>query len=79
MTAEPENRVLFTTQQQDVAQDGSRMIRLEVTQLRPYDRNPRRCQNNEYERIKASIRAQGLDQPLMVTRRPAVTDYMLLA
>jgi ParB family protein of integrating conjugative element (PFGI_1 class) len=79
MTAEPENRVLFTTQQQDVAQDGSRMIRLEVTQLRPYDRNPRRCQNNEYERIKASIRAQGLDQPLVVTRRPAVTDYMLLA
>lgn len=55
------------------------MIRLEVTQLRAYDRNPRRCQNSEYERIKASIRVQGLDQPLVVTCRPGETDYMLLA
>jgi ParB family protein of integrating conjugative element (PFGI_1 class) len=55
------------------------MIRLEVTRLLGYDRNPRRCRNSEYERIKASIRSQGLDQPLVVTRRPGETDYMLLA
>lgn len=79
MTAEPEIRVPRIPQQQAAAPDDTRMIRLEVTQLRAYDRNPRRCQNSEYKRIKASIRAQGLDQPLVVTCRPGETDYMLLA
>ncbi len=64
---------------QDDAQGDKRVIRLEITQLRTYDRNPRRCQNGEYERIKASIRAQGLDQPLVVTRRPGEADYMLMS
>ena len=59
--------------------DDTCMLRLEVTQLRTYDRNPRRCQNGEYERIKASIRAEGLDQPLVVTRRPGEESYMPLA
>jgi len=79
MAAETENRVPLTPPAQDVALDNSRLIRLEVTQLRAYDRNPRRSPNSEYERIKASIRAQGLDQPLVVTCRPGETDYMLLA
>ena len=79
MTAEPEIRVPRIPQQQAAAPDDTRMIRLEVTQLRAYDRNPRRCQISEYKRIKASIRAQGLDQPLVVTCRPGETDYMLLA
>lgn len=79
MTAEPEIRVPRIPKQQAAAPDDTRMIRLEVTQLRAYDRNPRRCQNSEYKRIKASIRAQGLDQPLVVTCRPGETDYMLLA
>lgn len=77
MTAEPENRAALTPQ--DAASGNAHLIRLEVTQLRAYDRNPRRCPNSEYARIKASIRAQGLDQPLVVTRRPGETDYMLLA
>jgi len=77
--AETESRVPLTPSAQDVALDSSRLIRLEVTQLRSYDRNPRRSPNGEYERIKASIRAQGLDQPLVMTRRPGETDYMLLA
>ena len=79
MAAETENRVPLTPPAQGVALDNSRLIRLEVTQLRSYDRNPRQCPNSEYERIKASIRAQGLDQPLVVTCRPGETDYMLLA
>ncbi len=79
MTAEPENWVALMPQEQDGAPEDARLIRLEVTQLRAYDRNPRRCPNNEYERIKASIRAQGLDQPLLVTCRPGETDYMNLA
>jgi len=79
MTAKPENWVAITPQEQDTAPDDTRLIRLEVTQLRTYDRNPRHCQNNEYARIKASIRTQGLDQPLVVTCRPGETNYMLMA
>ena len=37
---------------------------VEVTRIHHYARNPRRQANPEYHRIKASIRAQGLDQPL---------------
>lgn len=79
MTAETNNRAPLPSLEQDIALDNSRLIRLEVTQLRSYDRNPRRCPNSEYERIKASIRAQGLDQPLVVTSRPGETGYLLLA
>ena len=42
-------------------------MRLEVTQIKAYERNPRRSENPEYDRIKASIQANGLDQPLIVT------------
>ena len=79
MAAEAENLAPRTPPAQDVAPDNSSLIRLEVTQLGSYDRNPRRCANREYERIKASIRAQGLDQPLVVTCRPDETGYVLLA
>ena len=47
MKAEPANWVAHISPQQDAAPDDSHLIRLEVTQLRAYDRNPRRCQNNE--------------------------------
>jgi ParB family protein of integrating conjugative element (PFGI_1 class) len=52
-------------------------LRLEVTRIKTYDRNPRRSENPEYDRIKASIRANGMDQPLVVTRRPDETDYVV--
>ena len=45
------------------------------THLQPYDRNPRHDRNPEFDRIKASIRAHGLDQPLVITQRPGATDY----
>ncbi|WP_369157088.1 ParB family protein [Candidatus Thiodiazotropha sp. LNASS1] len=50
---------------------------LDVRCIRPYERNPRQCENPEYDRIKASIRAIGLDQPLVVTQRPGTTDYIV--
>ncbi len=50
---------------------------LEVDRIRPYDRNPRRTANSEYEAIKESIRAVGMDQTLTVTRRPGDEDYMI--
>ena len=79
MMVEPAIRESLSLREHGAVPDDARLLRLEVTQLRAYDRNPRRCQNNEYDRIKASIRAQGLDQPLVVTCRPGERDYMLLS
>lgn len=52
-------------------------ITLPIAQLRAYEKNPRQGDNPEYARIKASIRAYGLDQPLIVTQRPDQSDYVL--
>lgn len=54
-------------------------LKIPVDRIRTYDHNPRRSENPEFLRIKASIRAQGLDQPLVVTQRPGDTDYMTYA
>ncbi len=56
-----------------------RLLELPVSAIRPYDQNPRHGDNPEYQRIKASVRAQGLDQPLVVTQRPGESTYMLQA
>ena len=52
-------------------------VRVEITRIRTYERNPRRTTNPEYDRIKDSIRAQGLDQPLVITQRPGEADYVV--
>ena len=52
---------------------------LDVGDIRPYEHNPRRAPHAEYGRIKASIRADGLEQPLVVTRRPGESAYRLHA
>lgn len=54
-------------------------MQVEITRIRAYDRNPRRSENPEYDRIKASIRADGMDQPLVITCRPGETDYVVHA
>lgn len=53
------------------------LIRLNLDQIRRYERNPRRFGNAEYEDIRESIRQRGLDQPLVVTQRPGETFYVL--
>jgi len=50
---------------------------LPIDQIQRYERNPRRSQNPEFDRIKASIRANGLDQPLIITQRPETADYFV--
>ncbi|MEW8232485.1 MAG: ParB family protein [Candidatus Thiodiazotropha endolucinida] len=55
----------------------SEAILLDIHCIKPYERNPRQCENPEYDRIKVSIRANGLDQPLVVTQRPGTTDYIV--
>ena len=57
----------------------ARAIRLEVTRIKLYERNPRRSKNPEYDRIKASILATGMDQVLRVTMRPGDDQYIVQA
>ncbi|MCP4042791.1 MAG: ParB N-terminal domain-containing protein, partial [Gammaproteobacteria bacterium] len=55
----------------------STLVEVSITQIHPYERNPRQGRNPEYDRIKASIRTSGLDQPLVITQRPGSTDYIV--
>jgi ParB family protein of integrating conjugative element (PFGI_1 class) len=50
---------------------------LDVGEITLYDHNPRHSANPKFDVIKASIRAQGMDQPLVVTQRPGETAYMI--
>ena len=50
---------------------------LDVREIALYDHNPRQSANPKFDVIKASIRAQGMDQPLVVTQRPGETGYMI--
>ncbi len=59
--------------------DTTTPMHVEITRIRAYDRNPRRSENPEYDRIKASICADGMDQPLVITCRPGETDYVVHA
>ena len=51
--------------------------RVPLVQIHPFERNPRLSPNPEYDRIKDSIRQNGLDQPLVITRRPGAGDYIV--
>ncbi len=61
-----------------VADDAEVMV-LDVCCIKPYEHNPRRNVNPEYDRIKDSIRSSGLDQLLVITQRPQATDYIVHA
>ncbi|MCP5445356.1 MAG: ParB N-terminal domain-containing protein [Chromatiaceae bacterium] len=55
----------------------SQPMMVPLERIHPYDRNPRQGNNPEYDRIKASIRTMGLDQPLTITQRPGASDYIV--
>jgi ParB family protein of integrating conjugative element (PFGI_1 class) len=57
----------------------SDLLMVDSSKIRPYERNPRQGRNPEYDRIKDSIRNNGLDQPLVITQRPGATDYIVHA
>ena len=54
-------------------------IELPVDAIRPYENNPRRNGNERFEDIKASIRANGIHNPLTVTRRPGEPHFIVEA
>ena len=57
--------------------DAPTAMQVEITRINMYERNPRHGDHPEYDRIKDSIRAQGMDQPLVITCRPGDTDYVV--
>lgn len=58
--------------------DGS-LTTLRVTDIQPYENNPRQAGNPLFDTIKASIRQRGMDAPLKVTRRPGSMHYVVAA
>ena len=54
-------------------------LELDVDDIRPYDRNPRRTVNAKFAEIKESIRASGIRNPLTVTRRPGDEHFIVEA
>lgn len=53
----------------------STLLKLNLDQIRCYERNPRKFGNPEYHNIKESIRLRGLEQKLVVTQRPGDELY----
>lgn len=52
-------------------------IRLKVTEVATYERNPRRVSLDRIAELKESIRANGIEQIVTVTRRPSETHYVV--
>ena len=75
MKAEKEAPALANGHRQTTGQ----VICIDVGKIDLYDRNPRRSRNPAYDRIKASIVANGIDQPLIVTQRPGEERYVVHA
>ncbi len=52
-------------------------MRLPIKKIDKYDRNPRKSKNPEYNSILESLRANGQEEALTVTRRPGSENYMI--
>jgi ParB family protein of integrating conjugative element (PFGI_1 class) len=61
----------------EISVAGTETLRVNVNDIQHYSRNPRRQLNSEYDRIKASIHAGGLDQPLVISQPPGMDTYIL--
>lgn len=53
------------------------VIRLKITDVAVYERNPRRASHERIVELKESIRANGIEQIVTVTRRPGETRYLV--
>ncbi|PJG81924.1 ParB family protein [Caviibacterium pharyngocola] len=52
-------------------------ITVTLDKLRPYEHNPRKTRNPNFEAIKESIRRRGLDHKPNITRRPGEDFYII--
>ncbi len=53
------------------------LLFLPIARVKQYDKNPRRFNNPNYYKIKDSISKDGLNQPLVVSRRPDEVDFVV--
>lgn len=60
-----------------LSQEMEGLIQLKISDVDPYDKNPRQHENERYDDIKESIRVTNVLSPLVVTRRPGATRYMV--
>ncbi|MEM5435885.1 ParB family protein [Paraburkholderia diazotrophica] len=75
----------LAAQRLDVAPPGAQapdpqltsVIRLRITDVMVYERNPRRASHERIAELKESIRANGIEQIVTVTRRPGETRYVV--
>jgi ParB family protein of integrating conjugative element (PFGI_1 class) len=74
--APPRHGVDLAKAQDDL--DGT-SFEVPVTELFPYEHNPRKATHEAYQELKESIRAHGILQALTVTRRPGDKRYLLYA
>ena len=65
--------------EKDAICTGSHALRVKVSSINSYERNPRRSKNPEYDRIKASILTSGMDQAFLITQRPDEENYIVQA
>ncbi|CAM2187705.1 Chromosome partitioning protein ParB [Paraburkholderia sacchari] len=78
-------RERLAAQRLDVPPPGARtpdpqltsVIRLKVTDVMVYERNPRRASHERIVELKDSIRTNGIEQIVTVTRRPGATNYVV--
>lgn len=78
-------RERFAAQRLDVPPPGARtpdpqltsVIRLKITDVMAYERNPRRASHERIVELKESIRTNGIEQIVTVTRRPGATRYLV--
>lgn len=55
----------------------SQYITVTLDKLRPYEHNPRKTRNPNFEMIKESIRRRGLDHKPNITQRPGEPFYII--
>lgn len=56
---------------------GEQFLPISIHDIQPFERNPRQVENEKYLEIKASIAQIGLQQTLIVTKRPGDDHYVL--
>ncbi|TYG35319.1 chromosome partitioning protein ParB [Lonepinella koalarum] len=68
-TSQPEMTLSYPSNEQ--------YITVTLDKLRPYEHNPRKTRNPNFETIKESIRRRGLDHKPNITRRPGEDFYII--
>ena len=55
------------------------LLYIDVDNIYAYDKDPRSTENPEHDRILDSIKTQGLDQPLVVSKKPGAKRFTVQA